>query len=158
MRPEFWSDALVAAMPPAVRLFYIGLWCVADDYGWFRWNATEIAALLFPYEPARKRLRDVKAWAEPLDTSDRLVLYRCGCACIPTLLRHQVNGGKKSGTNRDKHIAGHHSNDRVQGFPELREVPAIGNVRERNGMASGNDPDGPTDFKEKMAAAGSKLA
>lgn len=158
MRPEFWSDALVAAMPPAVRLFYVGLWCVADDYGWLRWNETEIAALLFPYESPKKRVRDVSGWATVLTDSGRLVLYRCGCGCIPTLPRHQVNGGKKSATNRDKHLNGGHSNDRIQAVPEVRDFPLLGNGKERNGSSSGTTPDETTDFKSGMAAAGLKLA
>lgn len=155
MRPEFWSDALVASMPPAVRLFYIGLWCVADDYGWLRWNETEIGALLFPYSPPKRRFREVVSWGLALVEADRLQLFACGCACIPTLQRHQVNGGKKSATNRDKHLNGGHPNDRVRTFPEVRDFPLVGNGRERNGRASGTGPerDG---FKEKLAAAGLK--
>ena len=152
IRPEFWTDALVAAMPATVRLFYVGLWCVADDYGWFRWEEAEIAALLFPYAAPKRRLADVQTWGETLQDTGRLVIYQCGCACIPTLPRHQVNGGRKSGTSRDRHLASH-SSDRVRIVPE---IPAVGNVRVSNVRGSGTVPDTAT-FKEKLAAAGGKV-
>lgn len=31
VKPDFFTDAVVSAWPPAARLFYIGLWTVADD-------------------------------------------------------------------------------------------------------------------------------
>lgn len=34
VRPEFWADSKVARMSDSVRLFYVGLWCVADDCGY----------------------------------------------------------------------------------------------------------------------------
>lgn len=182
VRPEFWSDALVAAMPPAVRLFYIGLWCVADDYGWLRWNEAEIAAQLFPYAAPKRRLIDVHAWTETLTETGRLVRFRCGCAQIPTLMRHQVNGGKKSGTYRDKHLGLGHSNEVLKSSGNSGNAPdnldqpetsnsdpeyglsgksgkifQLGNVTVSNGSASGTDPERPTDFKSKMTANGARV-
>ena len=122
VRPEFWTDSTVAAFAPGIRLFYIGLWCVADDFGWFRWNETEIGAVLFPYESPKRRQRDVSAWGETLLDSGRLIRFKCGCAWIPTLERHQVNGGKKAGTYRDKHLNQGHPSERVR---TVREVPIV---------------------------------
>ncbi len=33
IKPEFWSDEKLAALSLQVRLIYIGLWNLSDDYG-----------------------------------------------------------------------------------------------------------------------------
>lgn len=33
VKPEFWTDSTMVALPLDVRLFYIGIWNFADDYG-----------------------------------------------------------------------------------------------------------------------------
>jgi hypothetical protein len=103
VRPEFWSDETLAALPLGARLFYIGLWGVADDAGWMEWRPVRIGALLFPYETAKRRQRDIDTWTERLVISGRLVLYDCGCAQIPTLSRHQRVTGKQNFTNQETH-------------------------------------------------------
>jgi len=103
VRPEFFSDPVVAKLSPDVRLTYIGLWCIADDAGWLIWDAQHIAALLYPYESVRVRTRRVeKAGAQLLDTQ-RVTFHPCGCALIPRLEDHQKIGGNKSFTIRDRH-------------------------------------------------------
>ncbi len=155
MRPEFWTDGTVASLPTGARLFYIGLWCVADDYGWFRWNETDLAAQLFPFESPRRREKEANAWGALLLERGRVVRFTCGCAVIPTLATHQVNGGRKSGMYRDKHIGNRHPEDRLRVVPEVPEIPPVGRVGS-NGRSSGTTPDEPTDFKSKMTAHGAK--
>jgi hypothetical protein len=126
VRPEFWADETIARMPMAVRLFYIGLWNVADDGGWLSWRVPHIGAVLFPYDPARRRERQIEAWSAVLVEAGRLDLYPCGCACIPTLPKHQRVSGKQSFTAMDAHkqhspLSGKHS--------PLSDSP----VEERNG-------------------------
>jgi hypothetical protein len=124
VRPSFWSDALVAGMPDPVRLFYIGLWCVADDAGWFRWRLQEIGAQLYPYRTVSRREREMTAWADWLIKAHRLVLYPCGCAEVPTLLRHQYPGGKKTFVNKQRHET--NCSRSSTGRPALvREVPSV---------------------------------
>ena len=55
VKPSFWSDSVLARLPERSRLFYIGLWMIADDAGWFRADVPEIANELYGYEPARRR-------------------------------------------------------------------------------------------------------
>jgi hypothetical protein len=89
VKPAFWTDAKVAALPPAVRLFYIGLWMEADDAGWFRWDLSQIANELYGYESRKKREREVSAYVDLLVKSERVVIHPCGHAEIPRLTDHQ---------------------------------------------------------------------
>ena len=103
IRPEFGTDETTAALAPAVRLFYIGLWNVCDDAGWMEWRPSRIGAVLFPYESPKRREREIAAWGEALTTAGRLVIHECGCAQVPTLPNHQRVAGKPSFVVRDAH-------------------------------------------------------
>lgn len=111
VRPEFWQDEVMASLPDPARLFYIGLWNVADDGGWMDWNPARIGALLYPFRPRGTRERQIAAWTRLLTDGGRLVLYPCGCAQIPTLSRHQRINGVQSHAAGDKHkehgLSGH---------------------------------------------------
>lgn len=103
VRPEFWTDEVMAALAPAVRLFYIGLWNIADDAGWMEWRVSRIGAVLFPYESSKRRERDIEAWSTRLVEAGRLVIHPCGCGEVPTLAKHQRVTGKQSFTALDAH-------------------------------------------------------
>lgn len=91
-------------LPIPVRLFYIGLWNVADDGGWLVWHPAELGALLFPYEAPSRRERHIVDWGSLLVSADRLRIYVCECAEVPTLPRHQRITGRLSFHQRDKHL------------------------------------------------------
>ncbi len=112
VRPEFWTDERLASLPDAVRLFYIGLWGVADDLGWMRWEPMRIGALLYPYRSPRRRDKDITTWSVMLTEIDRLVIHECGCANIPTLPKHQIIGGRKSETEYRRHLDRHPNEQR----------------------------------------------
>ena len=78
VRQEFWTDEKLAALPDAVRLFYIGLWCIADDTGWFRSDIARIGALIYPYRAKRKREREISAWLAQLVELGCLVVEGAG--------------------------------------------------------------------------------
>ena len=148
VRPEFWTDETLAALPDAARLFYIGLWGIADDAGWFQWQPRQIGALLYPYRNVRRRGMDIATWSEQLVKDGRLRLLDCGCGHIPTLSRHQRITGKQSFTNADRHFSKHvvltDKQSVLSGSPVTER-----NVKERNvGMS--------IDFDEAFAAAGGK--
>jgi hypothetical protein len=103
VRPDFWQDDTLGHLPDAVRLFYIGLWCVSDDAGWLEWKPSQLGATLYPYRSAARRERDINAWGASLVTAGRIVIHPCGCARIPTLTKHQRIGGNPSYQARDKH-------------------------------------------------------
>lgn len=48
IKPEFWTDSLMVSLPRDVRLFFVGLWNVADDFGYFRDDADQLKLQIFP--------------------------------------------------------------------------------------------------------------
>lgn len=134
MKPDFWSDETIAALTPACRLFYIGLWNIADDAGWLEWRPPRIGAVLFPYEGAAERVAYIESWALELVQAGRLELFECGCACVPSLPRHQRIAGKQSFVWLEKHRA-HLAPDSGKGLSAASASTGNGNGRERNGTA-----------------------
>lgn len=126
VRPEFWKDDVMADLPPEVRLFYIGLWCVADDAGWIEWNTATIAADLFPYAGRRGREGNVDRWASSLEGVGRIVRHGCGCVQIPKLPEHQKNGGNRVTTAWDRHLV-HTSTDKSGPIPNDTDESARAN-------------------------------
>ena len=137
VRPEFFSDHVMAALSPTVRLTYIGLWCVADDAGWLVWDVPQIGAVLFPYEGAKRRERDLQVALEKLVEAKRVVLHPCNCLHIPHLIDHQKIGGTRSLVVRDKHRV-HTTMDE-----------SARNVKVSNGMV-GNGSDDLTEFRLRV--------
>lgn len=89
VKPAFWTDSRVADLPPAARLFYIGLWMVADDAGWLRWDVAQLGAELFSFDARGEREANVSEWGDLLEVAGRIVRHACGHAHIPTLADHQ---------------------------------------------------------------------
>lgn len=145
VRPEFWSDPTLAPLPDGARLFYVGLWNVADDAGWLDWNVPQLGALLYPYRDREVREQDIADWSEALTGCGRLRLLACGCGHVPTLSKHQRVTGKQSFTLRDKHFMLHGKRSPLSGSPVTER-----NVEERNVTSDGLS----TDFDEAMARNG----
>jgi hypothetical protein len=160
VKPAFWTDSTIAGLPPAVRLFYIGLWMLADDAGYLRFDTPQIANELYGYESRKKREREVDAFANSLIEEGRVVLYGCGHAFIPHLTDHQRLSGE---THRVVSVKREHEGcTRSPASPRTSPlVPdtvrngrgTVGNVKERNGTPRAGEPDGPlaeiSEFREK---------
>lgn len=93
VKPSFFKDPTMAGMSPAVRLFYVGLWLLADDAGWLRWDAAEVGNELYGYEPRGKRERNVVTYLDALLAEGRVTRYECGHVSIPRFLDHQRLSG-----------------------------------------------------------------
>lgn len=93
VKPSFFKDARIAALTPAVRLFYIGLWMLADDAGYYRWDAAEAGLELYGYDSRTKRERDVTAHLAALVKAERVTDLGCGHVLVPKLTEHQRFGG-----------------------------------------------------------------
>lgn len=52
IKPEFWTDTIIVRLPIVTRLFYIGLWNIADDYGLLWDEPDRIEMQLFPRDPS----------------------------------------------------------------------------------------------------------
>jgi len=93
VKPAFFKDARIAALSPAVRLFYIGLWMLVDDAGYLRWDAAEAGLELYGYASRTKRERDVTAHLTALVAAGRVTDLECGHVVIPRFTDHQRFGG-----------------------------------------------------------------
>ncbi len=144
VKPGFWTDPAMADLPPEVRLFYIGLWCAADDAGYLRVEAAALAAELMPFEGRARREAKVARFLAMLLEAGHVVTYDCGHGVVPTLVKHQHFAGptKRVYTTRNEH-------ERCipAGARRSPQVPAlvsegIGQVRLVNGEADPRSPDG----------------
>jgi hypothetical protein len=106
VKPSFFKDARIAELPPAVRLTYIGLWMLADDAGYYRWDPAEAGLELYGYESRTKRERDVTAHLARLVDAGRIVDFGCGHLLVPHLVTHQRLAGptKRVLTYEREHI------------------------------------------------------
>jgi hypothetical protein len=97
VRPGFYRSSLTGSLPPDCRDLLIGLTTCADDEGWLLWQPSELAAWIYPYAPAAKRLRDLERRAQRLVDAGLVVIKACGCAFLPTLQEHHaVKAGNKT--------------------------------------------------------------
>lgn len=155
VKPAFWADARVAALPAPARLFYIGLWMIADDAGWLRWDPSQIANELYGYEPRKRRERDAETYLALLVKADRVVVHPCGHVLIPTLTVHQhlSVSSKQVRTIWREHSECTPSPAETRGDPptpaETRDSPAVkgngkvkvnGGEMERKGDVNGSAP------------------
>lgn len=167
VKPAFWSDAKLASLPEGTRLFYIGLWMVADDAGWLRWDPAEVARDLYGYQERRSREKRVASMFEQLRAAGRVVLHECGHVEVPKLSDHQHLAGstKQVRTTFNEHLRGCVSPSRAdpQEPAGNREPPhRLGNgngkvrsVKVSEGIKRASARGGePSEFDRAMAASG----
>jgi hypothetical protein len=51
VKPEFFTDRVTGRFPLELQMFYVALWCYADDCGRFEWEPDLIRCQLFPFHP-----------------------------------------------------------------------------------------------------------
>lgn len=93
-KPEFWSDERMGNIHVISRLVYKGLWNLADDAGWLRWNVAEIGTQLFGYDDRRERESWIATARDELVREGCLVIHDCGHAIIPKFTEHQRLAGE----------------------------------------------------------------
>jgi hypothetical protein len=89
IKPEYWSDELIASWPHISRLAYIALWNESDDAGRLRANPLYLKAHLFPYDADL----DMGKALAPIVESGRLVVYSVdgqAYGFLPNFREHQV--------------------------------------------------------------------
>ena len=159
VRPEFFTDPVTGHLPPAVQVTYIGLWCVADDAGYFTYDPDQIGALLYPYLSIRVRTRRISENLAELERIGRLIRWDCGCARIPTFESHQKIGGNKSFTVAERHRhhkmwAVHTSTDTVHTSTDKSDGK-VSNGTVGNGTREA-DASGAASLGERLLANGVK--
>jgi hypothetical protein len=93
VKPSFWTDSTLAELREPVRLFYIGLWMLADDAGWFRVNVPEIGNELYGFDSRKARETKVAAYLDLLKDAKRITVEECGHALVVKLRDHQHLAG-----------------------------------------------------------------
>jgi hypothetical protein len=136
IKPSFFKDPLIAELHPAVRLFYVGTWLLADDAGWFVWDAAEIGNELYGYEPRTRRERNATAYLDVLVAKGRLVIHECGHVFIPKFTEHQRLAGL---TKQVRTVAKEHERCSPPPLPaDPRDTPQSPDPV-RNGKGTGTD-------------------
>lgn len=165
VRREFWSDSVTGRWPDHLRLFYVGLWCEADDDGYFDWDVAAIAADLYRYQTIASRERAVAARLADLVVAGRVRALECGRhGVIPTLPEHQVIAGRKNYEVRDQHRRDCYATvamaDRGRPGPPMADGMER-NGEERNGEVSSSrarttarEDGGRSEFAASMARMG----
>jgi hypothetical protein len=159
VKPSFFKDARIAALTPSVRLTYIGLWMLADDAGYYRWDVAEAGLELYGYESRGKRERDVTRHLAALVVAGRVDDLGCGHVLIPTLTDHQRFGGptKRVTTYQREHADCPRIPANPRGSPLIPGTVRNGTERkavgERNGDGTSDarrrDDETESDFRQR---------
>lgn len=97
LKPEYWADSRMADLSDGTRLTYMGLWCLADDDGYFVWAVRDIAAELFRFQSVRKREPRIERDLDSLLVSDRIKRLACTVhGLIPSIPKYRIKGGNQS--------------------------------------------------------------
>jgi len=108
VKPEFWKDERLLALPRDARLLYIALWNEADDAGRLRGRRDYLRGQLFPCDPGPWFDRSLDLLIE----AGRVVPYDVDglhFAYIPTLRVHQrVNRPTESRLPAPPDVVSHH--------------------------------------------------
>lgn len=72
IKPEFWEDEKIGRLPIPCRLFFIGCWNFADDFGCVKGNAALLKSQLFPYDEGL-RISEIKKWIDALVDARMLI-------------------------------------------------------------------------------------
>jgi hypothetical protein len=73
LNPDFFTDPDIVSLDPFGRLFYQGLWCVADDSGCFELNTLYLKMKIFPGDNIS--LDDIQGYIDTLIKQKKLVTY-----------------------------------------------------------------------------------
>lgn len=71
VKPQFFGDRVTGRFAPELALFYIAMWCFADDEGRFEWEPEKIQGSLFPYRGDT----NVEGFLQSLVAAGRIVKY-----------------------------------------------------------------------------------
>jgi hypothetical protein len=156
IKPEFWEDEEIASWPEGTRLFYIGLWNIADDAGYFVESPVKIAGALYRYQPRARRERLVRDRLDFLVSRGKVQrLGLCGCAWMPSMTKHVRIGGTPAFTVQKAHSEHESGQVRTSTDKYFSRAPDVREGGVKKGMG-GNGGVEPTSFREKAAAAGAK--
>lgn len=112
VKPSWFTDkAIQTGLRAEAREFYIGLWMIADDDGWFEWDPDAIGVALYGFLPVGRRdgliERHSKSLAELSPDAPHLVIHPCGHAQVPKMSQHQrISDAKRITSDHRRHTEG----------------------------------------------------
>ncbi|MCD6449881.1 MAG: hypothetical protein J7L34_05170 [Thermotogaceae bacterium] len=71
IKPDFFIDDKIGSLSFEARLCFIGLWCLADDYGTINMHPLAIKGQLFPFNPEV----DIEKCLEELEKLELIIRY-----------------------------------------------------------------------------------
>lgn len=77
LHPDFWTDKSIVQLKYETRLLYAGLWCYADDEGYFILDPYHIKLTLFPDQPFPIDESLVELLTAKSDGGGFFSLYKC---------------------------------------------------------------------------------
>ncbi len=86
IKPAFFNNDELAEIDPLGRLFFIGLWTIADYQGSFIWREKRLKAMILPYDNC-----DVKQFAINLDKSGFIQFYTDGVEMYAKIVNFEVH-------------------------------------------------------------------
>ncbi len=113
IKPSFFLDEDLAALPFEARLLFAGLWCLADKAGRLEDRPKRIHAMLFPYEPKV----DVDGLLGRLAAANFIVRYEVdgrGLIQVRSFERHQRPNHREADSELPPCVPGH-----AQVFPGM---------------------------------------
>ena len=72
IKPEFWEDEKIGNLPIPCRLFFIGCWNFADDFGVIKNNPVLLKSQIFPYDE-NLRVSEIRKWIDALVDARMLI-------------------------------------------------------------------------------------
>lgn len=72
IKPDFWEDEKIGKLPIPCRLFFIGCWNFADDFGVIKGSAVLLKSQIFPYDE-NLRASEIKKWIDALVDARMLI-------------------------------------------------------------------------------------
>ena len=128
VKPEFWTDSTMAALPLEARLLYVGLWNMADDKGALADDPSEVRLTLFPSDDL-----DVEGMLDLLHAAGRIAYGWTEdderYLWLPHFLEHQrINHPTRSKYVEDGHVE------------PPRKAAVIGPVRRALALKYGCEP------------------
>jgi len=161
IKPSWFTDRLLqTGLQATTREFYIGLWMLADDDGWFEWDPDAIGVALYGFLPLLRRdaltLRHATALEALTPDSPHLVLHPCGHAQVPKMPQHQrVSDTKRVVSDHRRHQSGRcpHLPAGTRGAP-LPAAPVMelerGTERNGTGSARASATEETTEFRARV--------
>ena len=86
IKPAFFNNDELAEIDPLGRLFFIGLWTIADYQGSFIWREKRLKAMILPYDNC-----DVKKFAINLDKSGFIQFYTDGVEIYAKIVNFELH-------------------------------------------------------------------